>query len=74
MNSEDSLPAVGSTLPIDTFAVGEFVNVTGDIQRKRICRCDQKTRFFFPKDFTRKFCESSRHRIDGNVSRSRESI
>lgn len=29
VNSEDSLPAVGSTLPIDTFAVGEFVNVTG---------------------------------------------
>jgi large subunit ribosomal protein L3 len=26
---EDSLPAVGSTLPIETFAVGEFVNVTG---------------------------------------------
>ena len=29
VNSEDSLPAVGSPLPIDTFAVGEFVNVTG---------------------------------------------
>ena len=29
VNQEDSLPAIGSTLPIDTFAVGEFVNVTG---------------------------------------------
>jgi large subunit ribosomal protein L3 len=26
---EDSLPVVGSTLPIDTFSVGAFVNVTG---------------------------------------------
>ena len=29
VKSEDSLPAVGSTLSIDTFSVGEFVNVTG---------------------------------------------
>jgi len=29
VNSEESFPAVGSTLSIDTFAVGEFVNVTG---------------------------------------------
>ena len=29
VNSKDSLPAVGSTLPIDTFGVGSFVNVTG---------------------------------------------
>ena len=29
VNSGDPVPAVGFTLPIDTFAVGEFVNVTG---------------------------------------------
>ena len=29
VDQEDSLPAIGSTLPIDTFSVGEFVNVTG---------------------------------------------
>ena len=29
VNQEDSLPAVGSTLSINTFSVGEFVNVTG---------------------------------------------
>ena len=29
VNQEDSLPTVGTSLPIDTFAVGEFVNVTG---------------------------------------------
>ena len=29
VNPGESLPAVGSTLPINTFAVGEFVNVTG---------------------------------------------
>ena len=31
---EGSLPAVGSTLPIDTFSVGEFVNVTGSTKGK----------------------------------------
>jgi len=31
---EGSLPAVGSTLPIDTFSVGEFVNVTGSSKGK----------------------------------------
>ena len=56
VSEEDSLPAVGSTMSIDTFAVGEFVNVTGNIQRKRICRCHQKTWIFFSKDFPRKFC------------------
>ena len=34
MKSEDSLPAVGSTLSIDTFSVGEFVNVTGSSKGK----------------------------------------
>ena len=29
VNQEDSLPTVGTALPVDTFAVGEFVNVTG---------------------------------------------
>ena len=29
VNEEDSSPAVGSTLSINTFSVGEFVNVTG---------------------------------------------
>ena len=29
VTQEDSLPVVGSVLPADTFAIGEFVNVTG---------------------------------------------
>ena len=34
VKSEDSLPAVGSNLSIDSFAVGEFVNVTGSSKGK----------------------------------------
>ena len=64
VNQDDSLPAIGSTLPIDTFAVGEFVNVTGVSKGKGYAGAIKDT-VFFSKDFTRKFCEPSCHRIDG---------
>ena len=72
VNSEDSLPAVGYTLPIDTFAVGEFVNVTGVSQKDM--QVQSKDTAFSSQRTSHGNSESSCYRVDGNVSRSRKSI